>query len=193
MRNSGELCDFDGVKYDETTGIVYANNSSGRISYPKLAKYHHLPISSLMLKQIDIGPITPTKGLRAITGLEQAAAASSPLSDSESKAIEAIVAILQAGCKHRQPQRYFDNNKASLKQLVQKLQYTKKSLLNTVVNAIITVLAVLSVVGITALWLTGKLESNRQQYGSVFSFNLFGPGLKQQAPDVKKATPQVSY
>lgn len=90
------------------------------------------------------------------------------------KALDGIVETLTAGIKDNNPQTYFDSNKEVLKKHISTLRYTMKSLANTAVNAILTVLAVCSVVGITALWLTGTLQSNLQKNGSSFAFTTFG-------------------
>ena len=104
-------------------------------------------------------------------------------------AIDEIICYLQNGLRSDNAQTYFDDNKEGLKEAVYKLRGSL-SILNTAVNAILTVLAVCSVVGITALWLTGTLQKNMDKNGSVFAFTMFG--AKQLAEcDIYQATQEM--
>lgn len=104
-------------------------------------------------------------------------------------AIDEIIGYLQNGLRSDNAQTYFDDNKEGLKEAVYKLRGSL-SILNTAVNAILTVLAVCSVVGITALWLTGTLQKNMDKNGSVFAFTMFG--AKQLAEcDIYQATQEM--
>lgn len=85
------------------------------------------------------------------------------------EAIKNIVALLKEGLEKTDPQTYFNNKKNDLRRHVRKLN-NWKSIAVTAVNAILTVLAVCSVVGITALWLTGTLDNNLSNRGSIFAF-----------------------
>lgn len=113
------------------------------------------------------------RATQAINSLLEAKSKSEKPSATD-KALDGIVETLTAGIKDNNPQTYFDRNKEVLKKHISTLRYTMKSLANTAVNAILTVLAVCSVVGITALWLTGTLQSNLQKNGSSFAFTTFG-------------------
>lgn len=96
------------------------------------------------------------------------------------KAILGIAECLNQGIKSDHAQAYFDSNKDLLEKHIGTLQYSFSSILNTVINAILTVFAVCSVVGITALWLTGTLQHNAQKNGSSFAFMTFGRKQKVQ-------------
>lgn len=103
------------------------------------------------------------------------------------KALEGIIACLTAGLEQADPKIYFEQNKDLLKKHVNTLQYTLKSFVNTAVNAILTVLAICSIVGITALWLTGTLQSNLENKGSSFAFWTYGHKQKAEQ-DIHLAT-----
>ena len=115
----------------------------------------------------------------AIDRLKMAISASNTPTSAD-KALQGIINCLNAGLVSTDPQLHFTNEKETLKKHVSTLQYHWKSIVNTVVNAILTVLAVVSVVGITALWLTGTLQSNLHNKGSSFAFTTFGSKQKAE-------------
>ena len=88
-------------------------------------------------------------------------------------ALRDIVNHLNTGVAQADPQAYFEQNKEALRRNLQILN-NWKSIANTALNVIITVLAFVSVVGITAAWLTGNLEKNAKNHGSQFAFLMFG-------------------
>lgn len=94
------------------------------------------------------------------------------------KALKEIVACLEGGLTEVNQQAYFDAKKDLLRRNLMTLQRT--SVYNTAINVILTVLAVCSVVGITALWLSGKLHSNLEKNGSMFAFSVTGDKQKAQ-------------
>jgi|GEM_PF-6966294 len=92
-------------------------------------------------------------------------------------AFKSIVAILTNGLDAADPQAYFDAQKDGLKTHLNALRGIK-SVMNTALNAILTVLAVCSVVGIPALYFTGTWQKNAEKNGSVFAFSMFGAEQK---------------
>ena len=107
------------------------------------------------------------KALDAIADLEKEIVVGSLLN--RDKAIKAIVDRLKESLSKDDPQAYFNEHKEDLRRQLGVLN-NWKSVLCTAVNAIVTVLAVLSVAGITALWLTGNLKNNATKNGSSFAF-----------------------
>ncbi|MEI6093902.1 MAG: hypothetical protein WCR08_00325 [Gammaproteobacteria bacterium] len=101
-------------------------------------------------------------------------------------AIKSIVAILTNGLDAADPQAYFDAQKDGLKTHLNALRGIK-SVMNTALNAILTVLAVGSVVGIPALYFTGTWQKNAEKNGSVFAFSMFGAEQKAKC-DIYEAT-----
>ncbi|NDH66986.1 MAG: hypothetical protein EBY22_03570 [Gammaproteobacteria bacterium] len=101
-------------------------------------------------------------------------------------AIKSIVAILTNGLDAADPQAYFDAEKDNLKTSLNALRGIK-SVLNTALNAILTVLAVCSVVGIPALYYTGIWQKNAEKNGSFFAFSMFGAEQKAKC-DIYEAT-----
>ena len=93
------------------------------------------------------------------------------------KALTAIVACLEGGLVSENPQAYFDEKKDHLKTQLNALRGVY-SWMNTALNAILSVLAVCSVVGIPALWFTGTWKNNAEKNGSVFAFSMFGTEQK---------------
>lgn len=102
------------------------------------------------------------------------------------KALTAIVACLEGGLASENPQAYFDEQKDHLKTQLNALRGVY-SLWNTACNAILSVLAVCSVVGIPALWFTGTWKNNAEKNGSVFAFSMFGAEQKAKC-DIYEAT-----
>lgn len=107
------------------------------------------------------------KAVDAIADLEKEIVVGSLLN--RDKAIKAIVDRLKESLSKDDPQAYFNEHKEDLRRQLGVLN-NWKSVLCTAVNAIVTVLAVLSVAGITALWLTGNLKNNATKNGSSFAF-----------------------
>ena len=101
-------------------------------------------------------------------------------------AIIAIRDCLKDGLKAKDPQAYFDDKKDELKTHLNALRGIK-SVLNTALNAILTVLAVCSVVGIPALYYTGIWQKNAEKNGSFFAFSMFGAEQKAKC-DIYEAT-----
>lgn len=101
-------------------------------------------------------------------------------------ALTAIVACLEKGLVSEDPQGYFDANKDHLKTHLNALRGVY-SVMNTALNAILSVLAVCSVVGIPALWFTGTWKNNAEKNGSVFAFTMFGAEQKAKC-DIYEAT-----
>ncbi len=102
------------------------------------------------------------------------------------KAIQAIVVCLKDGLNADDPQAYFDAQKDDLKTHLNALRGIK-SVMNTAWNAILTVLAVCSVVGIPALYYTGIWQKNAEKNGSFFAFSMFGAEQKAKC-DIYEAT-----
>ena len=102
------------------------------------------------------------------------------------KALTAIVACLEGGLASENPQAYFDEQKDHLKTQLNALRGVY-SVWNTACNAILSVLAVCSVVGIPALWFTGTWKNNAEKNGSVFAFSMFGAEQKAKC-DIYEAT-----
>lgn len=105
--------------------------------------------------------------------------------------ISAIAQTLEIGLKATVPQTYFNrlvsNTKSrtaqdNLKYHLDQLASTNKSLCNTVVNVVITVLLALSVVGLPLAYCFGILEQNQKTHGHSFMFFAFGE--KQQGISV---------
>jgi hypothetical protein len=103
-----------------------------------------------------------------------------------SKALNKIANCLKEGLASSSPQAYFDGKKDDLKTDLNALRGLK-SHFNTALNAILAVLAVCSVVGIPALWLTGTLQKNMEKNGSIFAFTMFGAKQRVEC-DIYQAT-----
>ena len=101
-------------------------------------------------------------------------------------ALTAIADCLERGLSSENPQAYFDGNKDHLKAQLNALRGVY-SVMNTALNAILSVLAVCSVVGIPALWFTGTWKNNAEKNGSVFAFSMFGAEQKAKC-DIYEAT-----
>ena len=101
-------------------------------------------------------------------------------------ALTAIVTCLEGGLASENPQAYFDEQKDHLKTQLNALRGVY-SVMNTALNAILSVLAVCSVVGIPALWFTGTWKNNAEKNGSVFAFTMFGAEQKAKC-DIYEAT-----
>lgn len=102
------------------------------------------------------------------------------------KAVNKIIDCLKEGLASSSPQAYFDGKKDDLKTNLNVLRGLK-SHFNTALNAILAVLAVCTVVGIPALWLTGTLQKNMEKNGSIFAFTMFGAKQKAEC-DIYQAT-----
>ena len=94
------------------------------------------------------------------------------------QAISGIIDCLQSGLMNSNPEEFFASKKDELNEHLFALRGLT-SVFNTAVNAILTVLAVFSIVGIPGLLLTGTLQSNKAKNGSEFAFCMFG--AKQKA------------
>lgn len=129
----------------------------------------------------QIHPLTPSFMTNAIDRENRAKSAIATLereivvnsNSARDNALRAIVQHLNTGVAEADPQTYFEQNKEALRRNLQILN-NWKSIANTALNVIITVLAIVSVVGITAAWLTGNLEKNAKNHGSQFAFLMFG-------------------
>lgn len=93
-----------------------------------------------------------------------------------------IVKILEKGIKADSPQQYFNDKLPALKKNLDALRWTWRSVLNTVVDVILTVFAVLSIVGLPLLYCLGVWEPNGHYNGvlSSFRFCTFGDKQKMQ-------------
>lgn len=94
--------------------------------------------------------------------------------------IEAIVSLLKHGLEAEYPQQFFDSNLDGIKQHLTALQWTSRSMLNTVVNMVLTVLAALTVVGLPLMYCMGLWRPNAVNGNSLqHSFRFFSFGDKQ--------------
>lgn len=94
--------------------------------------------------------------------------------------IDAIVSLLKKGVNAANPQQFFDSNLAQLKQHLTALQWTGRSMFNTLVNLVLTVLAALSIVGLPLLYCMGLWQPNAKNgNGLQHSFRFFSFGDKQ--------------
>ena len=94
--------------------------------------------------------------------------------------IEAIVSLLKNGVEAEYPQQFFDSNLDEFKQHLTALQWTWRSMLNTVVNMVLTVLAALSIVGLPLMYCMGLWQPNAVNGNSLqHSFRFFTFGEKQ--------------
>lgn len=92
----------------------------------------------------------------------------------ENITVQNLGIFLKSGVKNSNPSDYFMNNLDIMRSYVLKLQFTSKSLANTAVNIIITVLLALSVVGLPLAYCSGWLEKNKQASGHSLMFTSFG-------------------
>lgn len=95
-------------------------------------------------------------------------------SSPENRTVQALSELLNSGVKCYNPSEYFTKNFDAMKSCVRKLQLTSKSLANTAVNVIITVLLALSGVGLPLAYFSGWLEKNKQASGHSLMFMNFG-------------------
>lgn len=98
------------------------------------------------------------------------------------EAVQAIAGILRTGLASSVPQTYFDNELTTLKQHLKTLQWTWRSVLNTVLNVVLSVLAALSIVGLPLLYCLNLWKPNKASLQH--SFRLFSFGDKQNAERV---------
>lgn len=103
------------------------------------------------------------------------------------KHVKAIVNTLQTGLSTDNPQYYFKQNfqtdfddelRQTIKYHINQLARTSKSVCNSVLNVVVTVLLALSVVGLPLAYCLGVLDSNKKASGHSFMFFAFGE--KQQ-------------
>lgn len=95
------------------------------------------------------------------------------------QAVQGIIDCLESGLlEESNPEVFFAAKKDELNGHLLALRGIT-SLFNTAVNAILTVLAVFSIVGIPGLLLLGTLQNNKAKNGSEFAFCMFG--AKQKA------------
>lgn len=105
--------------------------------------------------------------------------------------IDAIVTLLQAGVNAENSQIFFDTHLDEFKQHLTALQWTWRSMLNTVVNMVLTVLAALSVVGLPLMYCMGLWQPNALNGNSLqHSFRFFTFGEKQV---VQMVSEDVAY
>lgn len=93
-------------------------------------------------------------------------------------AIVDVCAILRDGINDKNPNDYFHCKSSELKRKLKRLQFTYKSLLNTLLNCLFTFLLCLSVLGFLIAYCTGLLAANKKNSGHSFMFFKFGE--KQQ-------------
>ncbi|MGV3739904.1 MAG: ADP-ribosylation factor-like protein [Gammaproteobacteria bacterium] len=93
-----------------------------------------------------------------------------------------IVKILEEGIKANCPQQHFNNYLPDLKKNLDELRWTWRSVLNTVLNLILTVFATLTVVGLPLMFCLGLWNPNGHNNGvmSSFRFCTFGDKQKMQ-------------
>lgn len=96
------------------------------------------------------------------------------------KAILGIIEYLNTGLSAEDPNHYFKQNKSVLKKHISTLQYTAPSMINSILNVIITTIAFCSIIGIFMLWVTGVLKTNADKNGSMFAFMVFGSKQKSE-------------
>lgn len=92
----------------------------------------------------------------------------------ENQTVQVLSELLSAGVRSSNPSTYFTENFVAVRSHVHRLQLTSKSLANTAVNIIITVLLALSVVGLPLAYFSGWLEKNKQASGHSLMFTSFG-------------------
>lgn len=98
----------------------------------------------------------------------------------EKIAVQEIINCLTQGLHEPNAQAYFDSKRAHLNNQLFILQFTSKSLLSTMLNVVVSIVAFCGA-GIV-LSLSGNLQKNQDKYGSSLAFNLFGiVGAKQRA------------
>lgn len=165
------------VKYE--TAIKRMNTFS---ELSALATINHGRIPEALLSRLALNMSQADSAIGDLQVLIDNADAESDIS----KALNKIASCLKDGLASCSPQAYFDGKKDELKTDLNTL-HNLKSHFNTALNAILAVLAVCSVVGIPALWLTGTVQKNMEKNGSIFAFTMFGE--KQRAEcDIYQAT-----
>lgn len=88
--------------------------------------------------------------------------------------VQALANLLKNGLNQDQPQSYFNANLDEFKHHISLLQKTAKSLLNSALNIMITVLLTLSVVGLPLVYCLNILNKNKTDKGHSLMFFTFG-------------------
>lgn len=128
------------------------------------------------------------KAIAAIDNLKSRLSENSNTSPTANdNALLAIISCLEDGLQATDPQAYFDEKKQVLSNNLYALQGIK-SLANTALNAILTVLACVSVVGITALSLMGSLQHNQERLGSWKALGGMWGGRQKAQVDIHEVT-----
>lgn len=128
------------------------------------------------------------KAIAAIDNLKSRLSENSNTSPTANdNALLAIISCLEDGLQATDPQAYFDEKKQVLSNNLYALQGIK-SLANTALNAILTVLACVSVVGITALSLMGSLQHNQERLGSWRALGGMWGGRQKAQVDIHEVT-----
>lgn len=86
---------------------------------------------------------------------------------------------MRSGINESERLRYFSSKIPALQKQLNTRRWTSKSLCNTAVNFIVTVVLALSIVGLPIAYFSGLLKANAQTTGHSLMF--FALGEKQQA------------
>lgn len=98
------------------------------------------------------------------------------------QALQNITTCLEAGLFTPNPELFFTEHLPLLDSDLKVLQHSRSSLFSTTLNVIALAFAYVSIIGVPALWLAGKLEANRKATGSPYLFDK--RGQKQQAQEI---------
>ncbi|MGV3739903.1 MAG: Rab family GTPase [Gammaproteobacteria bacterium] len=94
--------------------------------------------------------------------------------------ISKIAEMLESGIKAEFPQQYFNEHLPDFQKNLDALRWTWRSVLNTVLNVILTVFATLTVVGLPLLFCLGLWNPNGHNNGVMNSFRFCKFGDKQK-------------
>ncbi|MBP6918664.1 MAG: hypothetical protein KBB94_07095 [Legionellaceae bacterium] len=191
---SQELQDAVGLQLELTRRGETDRKSIIQIDEQRGKLEHQLKIALEHSESFSVFPAALIAGMQqrqekvnqAILHLKSELSSNTGEQTSNDIALTAIVTCLEGGLASENPQAYFDEQKDHLKTQLNALRGVY-SVMNTALNAILSVLAVCSVVGIPALWFTGTWKNNAEKNGSVFAFTMFGAEQKAKC-DIYEAT-----
>lgn len=92
----------------------------------------------------------------------------------DNKYVKNLVGLLKNGVTASNPQSYFSAKLEEIQSQFHRLQFTSKSLANTLANMIVTAFLALSVIGLPLAYFSGWLEKNKRATGSSLMFFAFG-------------------
>lgn len=92
----------------------------------------------------------------------------------DNKYVKNLVRLLKNGVTTSNPQSYFSAKFEEIKSQFHSLQFTSKSLANTLANMIVTAFLALSVIGLPLAYFSGWLEKNKRATGCSLMFFAFG-------------------